>query len=950
MKSPVPKPGFFNTISSMLTRKAIFLILFGLVCNTLIIRGQVITSDPIFPVATDSVRIVFNATEGSRGLSGYAGPIWAHTGVITDKSSSGTDWKYVIASWSQNLDKAKLKPLGNDLWEFKIGPSIRSFYGVPAAEKILRIALVFRDATGSKTGKMADGSDIFLPVYPAGLNVSFVKPEKEFITADPGSSIEIKVAGLNADSLVIYRDGIRIAGVSGNNLDFSLPAGISGYHVVEAKAFGSGSVSTDSFNYLVKGSGTIAELPAGMKDGINYPNGNSAVLVLYAPKKEFVFVIGDFTDWKVNESFQMKQTPDSLRYWLEINGLEPLKEYLFQYFVDGEIRIADPYTDKISDPYDDSYIDQITYPGLITYPNGKTTHATSVLQTAQQPYSWKSSGFIAHPKEKLVIYELLVRDFLKAHSFTVLTDTLTYLKRLGVNAIELMPVSEFEGNDSWGYNPSFYFAVDKYYGHKNTFKAFVDSAHRAGIAVIMDMVLNHSYGQSPLVRLYWDSQNNRPASDNPWYNTQSPNTSYSWGYDFNHESAATQRFVDSVNAYWLGEYHVDGFRFDFTKGFTNTSGDGSAYDASRINILKRMYNHIQEVKPGAYVILEHFADNREEKELSSYGMMLWGNSNYNYRKALSGYFLDGKSNFSWISWKERGWTQPNLVGYMESHDEERLMYECYYWGNLTNPQYLIKDTTVALQRMELAANFFIPVPGPKMIWMFGELGYDYSINFNSRVGKKPIRWDYLQDVRRKRLCQVYSALSGLKTGEELFSTTDFETAFADTIKRIHLNDFNMQATILGNFGNRTSLADPHFQHPGWWYEFWTGDSLLVGDVNGRLSFNPGEYRLYTDVKLDKPDILSHTEDRSDPVNIGNGISLYPNPASDKLFVRTAGLSGSIVSIRLIDMQGRTVMVRKNLRMQEPDVLSLDVSELDEGVYLIEIQSDKIRRVARWMKV
>jgi 1,4-alpha-glucan branching enzyme len=934
----------------MLTRKAIFIFLFGIICNTLIINGQVVTSDPVFPIATDSVRIVFHANEGSRGLSGYAGPIWAHTGVITDKSSSGTDWKYVIAGWSQNLDKAKLTPLGNDLWEFKIGPSIRSFYGVPASEKIVKLAFVFRDATGSKTGKMADGSDIFLSVYPSGLNVSFVKPDKEFLSVVPGSSIELQVAGLSADSLVIYLDGIRVTGASGNNLNYSLSAGVSGYHIVEAKAYGLGSISTDSFNYLVKGSSTIAQLPAGVKDGINCLNDSTAVLVLYAPKKEFVFVIGDFTDWKVSETFQMKQTPDSLRYWLEITGLQPLKEYLFQYLVDGEIRIADPYTDKISDPYDDGFIDPATYPGLVAYPFGKTTQATSVLQTGQQPYPWKSSGFSAPPKEKLVIYELLVRDFLKSHTFKSLTDTLSYLKRLGINAIELMPVSEFEGNDSWGYNPSFYFAVDKYYGPKNTFKAFIDSAHQAGIAVIMDMVLNHSYGQSPLVRLYWDTQNSRPASDNPWYNIQSPNTAYSWGYDFNHESPATQRFVDSVNAYWLDEYHVDGFRFDFTKGFTNTPGDGGAYDASRINILKRMYNHVQDVKPGAYVILEHFADNREEKELSSYGMMLWGNSNYNYRKALSSYFLDGKSDFSWISWKERGWTQPGLVGYMESHDEERLMYECYYWGNMTNPQYLIKDTTIALQRMELAANFFIPIPGPKMIWMFGELGYDYSINFNTRVGKKPIRWDYQKDIRRKRLYQIYAALSDLKTSEELFSTADFAIAFADTIKRIQLNDFNMQATILGNFGNRPSLADPNFQHPGWWYEFWTGDSLLVSDVNSKLNFKPGEYRLYTDIRLKKPDILSSTEDTPDPFVTHNGISLYPNPATDRLFICTPGICGSEAVVRLIDMQGRVVMVRKSQGKPDSGILDLDISGLDEGVYLIEVQTDHDRQVARWMKV
>lgn len=911
--------------------------------------AQVVRTEPAFPTENDSVTVIFDASKGNAGLANYTGDIYAHTGVITSLSASPADWKYVVAGWSQNTSKAKLKSLGNNLWELKIGPSIRSFYAVPVTEKILRLAFVFRDATGSKTGRSADGSDIFVDVVEPGLNVSFVKPDKEFLAIDPGSAIDIQIAATNADSVVLFGDGVRITGVMGNSLIYSLLTAQTGYHLVEAKAFGNGLIVTDSFNYLIKGAGTVSELPAGVKDGINYVNDHSAVLVLFAPQKEFAFVIGDFNNWAVNESFLMKKTPDGLRYWIMIDNLEPLKEYQFQYLVDGEINIADPYSDKISDPWNDGYIDAITYPNLIAYPQGKTTQAVSVLQTGQQQYVWKSTGFSPPPNKKLVIYELLVRDFLEAHSFRALTDSLNYIKRLGINAIELMPVSEFEGNDSWGYNPSFYFAVDKYYGPKGTFKAFVDSAHQKGIAVIMDMVLNHSYGQSPLVRLYWDAQNSRPAANNPWYNQQSPNPTYSWGYDFNHESIATQRFVDSVNTYWIKEYHVDGFRFDFTKGFTNTPGDGSAYDASRIAILKRMTDKIRLANPAAIVILEHFTANSEEKELSDYGMMLWGNLNYNYRPAVSGWYSGGSWDFSSVSYKQRSWTQPNLVGYMESHDEERLMYDCITYGNTQNPAYFIKDLPLALKRIEMAANFFIPIPGPKMIWMFGELGYDYSINYNDRVGRKPIRWDYLGDVRRKRLNQVYATLNTLKTNQELFSTTDYQISFQDTIKRINLNYTAMNATILGNFGVRSSWADPHFQHEGWWYEFWSGDSLLISNVNGRINFQPGEYRFYTDVKLDKPDILSSTGDPGNLFKTQQGISVYPNPATNWLFIEAPGFDADPTSVRIFDLQGRQVLTKSNQWIQTSERFSLDISGLDEGLYFIEIQSSHGKRVARWIK-
>ena len=175
-----------------------------------------------------------------------------------------------------------------------------------------------------------------------------------------------------------------------------------------------------------------------------------------------------------------------------------------------------------------------------------------------------------------------IRDFTSEHSFNAAKDKLPYLKQLGINAIELMPVNEFEGNSSWGYNPSFYFAVDKYYGTKNDMRAFVDECHRQGIAVIIDLVLNHSFGQSPFYLLYREADGT-PSADNPWYNQKSniPNAALQWGYDFNHQSTYTRALVDSVAGFWMKEYKVDGFRYDFTKGFSNTSQDTWAINMMR---------------------------------------------------------------------------------------------------------------------------------------------------------------------------------------------------------------------------------------------------------------------------------------------------------------------------------------------------------------------------------
>ncbi len=692
-----------------------------------------VTTEPAIPIQDQAVKIIFDATQGTAGLKDYTGDVYAHTGVITDKSTSGADWKYVIADWTANTEKAKMTQVSANIYELQINPDIRSFYGVPAGEQIKQMAFVFRSADGLVEGKATGGKDIFADVFEAGLNVSLTSPASSSIFQKNETIHAAAVVSVVAN-LSLTLNGTELTTVNSDQLtyDFTLPD--AGDYWLKITATADGQTAKDSV-YLSVINGTVTEpRPANIRDGINYIDDQTVTLSLFAPGKNFVHVIGDFNEWLSNTNYQMKQDGDY--FWLTISNLEPQREYVFQYLIDGAIRIGDPYCDKVSDPYDDQYISSTVYPGLISYPADKTTGRASVLQTGQTVYEWQTSDFTIPAKENLHIYELLIRDFTEEKTYRAVQEKLDYLERLGINTIELMPFNEFEGNSSWGYNPNYYFAPDKAYGTKDDLKELIDSCHRRGFIVIQDIVLNHAYGSCPLAMMYWDDTNNRPAADNPWFNTTSPNTAFSWGSDFNHESTYTQQFVDSATSYWLTEYKVDGFRFDFTKGFTNTPGDGSAYDASRIAILKRMADHIWSVKPDAFVILEHFAANSEEIELTGYdnGMLVWGNANYNFNEATMGYNETGKSDFSWASWQNRGFTQPGLVAYMESHDEERLMYKNLTYGNVLG-DYNIKDLATALDRNKLAAAFFFTLTGPKMIWQFGEFGYDVSIDFNNRVGE-----------------------------------------------------------------------------------------------------------------------------------------------------------------------------------------------------------------------
>ena len=878
--------------------------------------GQIITWDPLYVTEDDAITVYYDASRGNAGLKGYTGEVYAHTGIITSRSIAPYDWKYVKTGWGENTQQTRLERIGPELYRLIIQPDIRTYYNIQSGDSVLKLAFVFRSASSPfREGKTINEGDIFLPLRQS---VKIFSPEQQPLFLNLNDTLQIRAVGsAGTTHLKRFVAGNFVSQVSNDTLIYALPVNESGKTrlkiIAEAET---GALAADSIYFLVNPPVPIAELPPNIGEGIHYLNDHSVILSLFAPNKHSVYLLGDFNHWEADPRFFMQRTPNDSIYWLEINGLTPQIEYAYQYLIDGNLRIADPYTAKVLDPRHDPDIDVATYPNLKTYPFWQTDGIVSVLQTAQVPYEWQVSQFERPAKTDLVIYELLIRDFVASHNYQTLIDTLDYLERLGVNAVELMPICEFEGNESWGYNPSFYFAPDKYYGPQKDLKRFIDACHQRGLAVILDLVLNHSYGQSPLVRLYWDAAQNRPAAENPWYNQSAPPGALSWGYDFNHESVHTQRFVDRVNRYWLEEFHVDGFRFDFTKGFTNTAGSGDIYDPDRIRILKRMADEIWKFDSTAYVILEHWCPNREEAELADYGMLLWGNLNYNYNEATMGWHEEGKSDFSWGSYQKRGWAKPHLITYMESHDEERLMYKNKRWGNASG-DYDVKNVPTALNRIKLASAFFFTIPSPKMIWQFGELGYDISIDYNGRTGNKPIRWDYWQDPLRQRLYKTMCALIQLKKDYPVFRTSDFQLNVRGATKQIHLNHESMAVTIVGNFDVIEREINPNFQQAGKWYDFFSGDSLLVNDSGAPLMLLPGAFHLYSTVKLPTPEggIVNkiNANERSRMTDYGL-FQNYPNSFNPETTITFENPRFEQVTLEIFNVRGQKVRTLLNRQL------------------------------------
>ncbi len=910
--------------------------------------AQVIETEPGIPTRGQLITIYFNSDQLSPtdGLYQYEGVLYAHTGVTLD----GDRWQNVIEAWGNNTTQPQLTYLGSYRYKLDITPDIEHYYtdatGNPISEDevISEICLVIRNATSS----MQTSPDIFIDVFEAGLEVNISSPTERSVVQERYTPLNINVSASLADSILLFIDEEVVKKEIGSDqLTYSTFLSETGGDWVHARAYQDLEIAVDSFYYYVPDDPVVEAVPEGIEDGINYISDTDVTLVVTAPGKERAFVVGDFNDWIKDDESYMKQSPDGKKFWIEISDLVPGQEYRYQYLVD-DITIADPYAEKVLDPWNDKYIDSETYPSLIEYPEEYGDGIVGVLQTDATEYEWQTSGYTRPDKTNLVIYELLLRDFLAAHNYQNLIDTLSYLGKLGINAIELMPVNEFDDNESWGYNPSYYFAPDKYYGTKDKLKEFIDSCHARGIAVIVDMVLNHATGSSPMAKLYWDEANNRTAADNPWFNVIATHD-YNVFHDFNHESDYTRYHAKRVMKHWVEEYKVDGYRFDLSKGFTqnNTLGNVSAwgqYDASRVAIWEMYADYMWSVDPDTYIILEHFADNSEEKVLSDYGMMLWGNSNYQYSEAAKGY----DSDISWIDYEQRGWTYPYAVGYMESHDEERMMYRLLNEGNIySSPYYSTRNILTALKRVQLAATFFFTVPGPKMIWQFGELGYDYSINYDGRVSPKPILWNYNNEPPRKEIYDHFSGLIYLKTNYPAINEGDFTLTqlSGGRLKRINISHSSMDMVVIGNFDVVANNISGEFTQTGYWYDYLTGDSLNVVSLSSPIALEAGEARLYTTERLINPGLPLGIYDIMAPEIDNNWFSVYPNPLSDFVTINISDDVQAIDMLEILGFDGRVVYSKTDLNSSQ-----LDLSGLDEGLYFLRISSGNKIGTKRIIKI
>lgn len=829
------------------------------VTDQVVLNGKV-TVTPGKPTRTEPVTTTLDAT--GTALAG-ATSVYLHSGVATDKPGSYAFSKSV-GNWGVDDGLGKMTNIGTNLWQITL-PNIDQYFGLTTNDDAFALNFLFRSADGTLKEDNS-GANYHVDIEPGfyfllnspnyspylvQVNTAFSVQATSNYSAD-WQLVETDASG-NALSTINSQNGLT-------NYMFSHSLSDLNIHYFTLKSTYGGVTKQKTFQVRAYNAPVTAAMPAGAKEGANYsfPAAGQVTLVLHTPTsttydfsdcgggtfssttapKNIVYLIGDFNNWQISESFKMKKDGDY--WWITLNPStdfpSPVQnEYVYQYLVDGTIRIGDPYGHKISDP-DDQYISGTVYPGLIAYPSGKTTGRASVLQLNDTAYTWQVPDFKRTiTQNNLNVYELHFRDFTKEGTYKAATAKLDYLQKLGINCIHVMPVSEFEGNNSWGYNPNYYFAPDKAYGTANDLKQFIDEAHKRGIAVVNDLVLNHAFFSNPNVMLYWDSVNNRPAADNPWFNAEHKavyDSAGHWGADWNHASSHTKAMVDAILDYWITEFKFDGFRFDFTKGFTQTDPDpsdpwASSYDACRVAILKRMVNTMWTKHPGSYAIFEHLAEDAEDKVLADYGIMMWSGSGpqADWIKMAEG---NEKRSFSRSLYSSRGFNYANYMSYMESHDEERVGYQVkqYSANNDDTLQYLSN-------RLKLVAAFNMFLPGPRMVWEFGELGYDISINENGRTGIKPSAWElgYDADKERQEIYNLYSIIFNFRNKYHLYDNFDFRNNYSanDWYRTMSLYDNNgIQVIPVGNFDTAsTNTVTPGYLKTGTWFKY-NGDPAIDG--------------------------------------------------------------------------------------------------------------------------
>jgi 1,4-alpha-glucan branching enzyme len=960
-----------------ITMKKLLLIL---MFSTFAAQAQVQTITPtVSPNPFERNQQITITVQGSQinevtwGVTGNALYLWAW---MQDANGNGIGDCPTNGTWTSSSETNRMTyNSGTDTYTMTFIP--QTFYNNTVFGK-MGFLVKAKDGSGDKkTNDNIFNVGAFQMTLSAPVENSFT-----IISASTNASIVASNTG-GAATYTLKANGVTVSGPTSTTFFTAGPL-VTQNTVFTLECTQGATTITKKFTYLLNPGNISATLPVGMVDGINYNTADPsrATLVLNAPFKDFVYVSGSFNNWQPTSSYAMKKDTTTGKFWLEITGLTSGQVNTYQYWVcdvtsrpansPAVVKTADPFSTLVLSPFDDPEIASLgVFPNLPAYPAGQEREVT-VLQTGPNTlfsYNWSSAttNFIKPKKKDLIIYEVLVRDFDANRTFQDLINKIDYFRNLKINAIQLMPVMEFEGNLSWGYNTVFHMALDKRYGYPAKFKEFVDLCHQNGIAVILDIALNHVFGRSPLERMWmldtdgdgWANGTGfRVSAENPYCN-QDALHSYSVGTDLNHfrePDNLTNTYSVRTIQHWIQEYKIDGFRWDLTKGFTNQCTDPltretctNGYRSDRVAKLKWYADRQWEVDPNFLVIFEHLGSGGsydEEVEWANYlrsgdskGIMQWRKMTDSYANLLKGNFGDISGVIESTS---------RFIGYAESHDEERVGYKA-----LTETGQTQGNLAKLLQRLPTMGAVHLLPPGPKMLWHFGELGWDESlftcsngnVQFNDgcKLDTKPQpQWveNWIGDAARSNIYNNWAKMIDLKKTENVFENGSSSWNF-NAVGSPRLDVWTSTSPtadlsyvfVRTNFSDNTLNTSGGFPFTGTWYNLMDNTTINVTSTSQNISIEPGGFRVYGN----KQATLSPQE-----FDIVNDLSIYPNPT-----LGTFSINHLVTNVEIYSITGQLV---KSFNTISSENYLFDVNDLSNGVYLVKaIDSNNSSKTMKLIK-
>ncbi len=899
---------------------------------SLIVSAQTVTSNPAI-ITDDYTGIITITYDPAGGAMATATNCYAHIGV----KIGGAQWQ-CSPTWRSGLSKHKLTKSGTK-WVLTIDNMFNYFTGCPGTYQ--ELDMVFNDGSGgTKEGKSGTGGDFYVAIYPAGnLDVKFDGASSSGVV-NLGATVSFTAnATLNSD-LVIKKNGTTVKTVTGaTTITHSEILNTIGDYTFTVEAVSGIKTSSDTRSVAILSSSINQARPSGLLEGITYnPSDNTKVqLCLYAKDKnnvlpDNIFIVGDFNNWAISNDYQMKRDATTGYWWTELTGLQSGVEYAFQYAVkigSKIVKISDPYSQKVLHP-DDQWEPTQKYPNLKPYP-AKGDGYVSVLQTNKPQFNWSSqtTNFVKPNKNNLVIYELWVYDFSTQRDFKSVIERLDYIQNLGINALQLMPITEYEGNISWGYNPTHYFSVDKSYGTENDLKKLIDECHKRGIAVILDMVFNHVTGAAPQAKMYWGT--NAIATNNPWFNQIAPHGA-SVNQDYNHNFTPTRDMFKRVLKFWIDEFKVDGYRMDISHGFCGVDC------GNRTDIMFDYYNNgVKAGNQDGYFILEHWEETPGERQnYINYGMMCHLNNTKSYEQTAMGWLKDGDDL--------NGSNQDGFLTYCESHDEERNMFKAKTYGNGATARTL----SGYANRAPLNTAFNVLLNGSHMMWMFQELAYDYSIFSNAsgatgnRTDPKPMpeNLGWYTNTTRMDSYQKIGQLIQLRTKilPNVFSgnPTSSDLGTGKAARSVIWGTGTDRVFVVGNFNaasdGATYTGPVNISLPtgNSWYDYLANGNSAIG-ASTSITLQPGELKIYTAARQILPSVPNMYSDftlGSQNFNFveNSTCTVYPTVVDDFMTIDT---KETIRNIQVIGMNGTNAIPTMSNN-------KVDLTKLSDGFYLLYI--------------